>query len=67
MAVKRALPAISAARETVSRALGVLLVLARSACSSQGRATSPQEVRELAGRPRLNKLESKLKTASGPS
>ncbi|MFE3182766.1 hypothetical protein ACFXKR_18120 [Streptomyces violascens] len=51
MTVKRTLPALSAVRETVSRALGLLLVFALSACSSQDKATSPQEVRTLAGSP----------------
>ncbi|MFI6469843.1 hypothetical protein ACIBL5_06195 [Streptomyces sp. NPDC050516] len=51
MTVKRALPALSAVRETVSRAHGLLLVFALSACSSQDKATSPQEVRTLAGSP----------------
>ncbi|MFI6056264.1 hypothetical protein ACIBCO_40165 [Streptomyces violascens] len=51
MTVKRTLSALSAVRETISRALGLLLVFALSACSSQDRATSPQEVRTLAGSP----------------
>ncbi|MFE9374715.1 hypothetical protein ACFYM2_33780 [Streptomyces sp. NPDC006711] len=49
MAMKKVLPALSALRASVSRPLGVLLVFALSACSSQDRATSPQEVRSLAG------------------
>ncbi|MGW2866496.1 hypothetical protein, partial [Streptomyces sp. NPDC001205] len=51
MTAKRALPALTAMRESASRALGILLVFALSACSPQARATSPQEVRELAGSP----------------
>ncbi|MGW8330266.1 hypothetical protein ACWGLE_20510 [Streptomyces sp. NPDC055897] len=49
MAVKKAVSVLPALRETVSRALGILLMFALSACSSQERATSPQEVRTLAG------------------
>ncbi|MEU4351774.1 hypothetical protein [Streptomyces sp. NPDC023838] len=48
MTVKWAPPALSAVRDAVKRLLGLLLILALSACSSQDRATSPEEVRKLA-------------------
>lgn len=53
MTENRATSAASAMRSAAKRlpgVLGVLLILALSACSSQNRATSPKEVRKLAGR-----------------
>ncbi|MGW1871587.1 hypothetical protein ACWCPS_39510 [Streptomyces mauvecolor] len=60
MTVKRALPALAAARQTVTGALGVLLVFALSACSAENRATSPQEVRKLAGSPQAQQNRKKV-------
>ncbi|MFJ8313440.1 MULTISPECIES: hypothetical protein [unclassified Streptomyces] len=51
MTVKWALPALSAVSDALARALGLLLILVLSACSSQDRATSAEEVRKLAGSP----------------
>ncbi|MFD9487598.1 hypothetical protein ACFWBX_27250 [Streptomyces sp. NPDC059991] len=52
MTVKWTSPAASALRDVATRLLGLvslLLILALSACSAQSRATSPKEVRKLAG------------------
>ncbi|MER5561176.1 hypothetical protein ABT071_21485 [Streptomyces sp. NPDC002506] len=59
MTLKRALPALATVRETVTRALGVLLVFALSACSAEDQATSPQEVRKLAGSPQAQQSRRK--------
>lgn len=52
MTVKWVLAAACAVRDAVKRLFGILsllLILTLSACSSQNRATSPKEVRKLAG------------------
>ncbi|MGW1375516.1 hypothetical protein ACWD6P_14740 [Streptomyces sp. NPDC002446] len=52
MTVKQAQNAATAIRNAVKRLLGflsVLLIFALTACSSQNRATSPKEIRRLAG------------------
>ncbi|MFF1837009.1 hypothetical protein ACFVXE_22810 [Streptomyces sp. NPDC058231] len=49
MTAKRTLITARAVRDGARGALGLLLLLALSACSSDSRATSPKEVRKLAG------------------